>query len=104
MRAARRIAAVLVAFALALVPAVGFATMRTTQHEMSAGTQADACHCCDATSGSAANVSIVKCCSAAAILTEPQPPMGTRTIAVTDGGAAALSPFARPPDLPPPRS
>ena len=104
MRAVRRIAVALVAFALALVPAVGFATMRTTQHEMSAGAQEDACLCCDPTSGSAANISIVKCCSAVAILIEPQPLTGTRTVAIADMAAAALTPFARPPDLPPPRS
>ena len=97
MRAVRRIAVALVAFALALVPAVGFATMRTTQHEMSAGAQEDACLCCDPTSGSAANISIVKCCSAVAILIEPQPLTGTRTVAIADMAAAALTPFARPP-------
>jgi hypothetical protein len=104
MRAVRRITAVLVAFALALVPVAGFATMPTAQREMSAGAHGDACLCCDASSRSAADLGVAKCCSAVAILIEPQSLAGTRTVAAGDMAAAAPTPFARAPDLPPPRS
>jgi hypothetical protein len=106
MRAVRRIAVALLALALALGSAAAFAMMPVMQIELktSAGAPDDGCHCCDAAPADAADVCTLKCCSAAAILTDAQPLTSVRAVAAADRDAAALSPFTRRPDLPPPRS
>jgi hypothetical protein len=104
MRAVRHVFVALIAFALAFAPVAGFAKMMPMQHEMSAGAPEDACSCRDASRHSTADVCLLKCCGAVAILVQEQPmPEGLRVTAA-EKAVAALSPFARRPDPPPPRS
>ncbi|MFZ1101309.1 MAG: hypothetical protein WAN86_00230 [Hyphomicrobiaceae bacterium] len=104
MRAVRHIVVVLIAFALVLVPAAGLAKLQAMPQEMSAGASQDACHCCDPAPASVADVCLLKCCNVAAVPVEAHAFSGVRIVSAADTTAAALTPFAQQPDLPPPRS
>ena len=104
MRAVRQVFVALLAVALFLVPAAGFARVPAMQHAMGVDAPEDACPCCDASHDTAVDVCMLKCCGAPAVLAEVQPLAEGRAVAVADTAAAALAPFARPPDPPPPRS
>ena len=91
MRFVQPVLIALIALALAFVPVAGFArTMPAMQHEMSAGAPDDGCFRTDASHPSGADVCILKCCSAVAILVEVQSLPAGRTIAA-DTVAAVLS-------------
>jgi hypothetical protein len=118
MRTIRLVIAVLVGLALAAAPvAAGFAMAPAGLSKVGMKAAAAAHHHdiqhpdmpaagapCDASQGSPATFCLIKCCSVAAILVEAQPLTGTAAISRTDTVAAALSPFSRRPDPPPPRS
>jgi hypothetical protein len=72
------------------------------QHEMGAGAPEDGSPCSDAPNDNAAAACFVKCCSAVAFLVDAQLLPTAQTIAA-DTAIAVLSPFAKPPDPPPPR-
>jgi hypothetical protein len=121
MRAARLVIAALVGMALALAPAsAGLAMASATQPQtvemivemipatahhaaMHASAFDDDCSCCDPSQDVPAAVCFLKCCCMAAILVSAQPWTGLRASSHADTIAAALSPFSRQPDPPPPR-
>jgi hypothetical protein len=123
MRAIRLVFAVLVGLALAAAPittglamhAVGHSdagpmaarSQQSHQDIMGGGASDDACTCCDVggmNQDSPSAFCPLKCCGVAAILIEIQTLAGPHAISGTDAVAAALSPFSRQPDTPPPRS
>ena len=104
MRVVRHVVVSLIALALAFAPAAGFArALPTMQDEMSAGAPEDGRSCTDASRHRTADVCLLKCCSTVAILVEEQPVPQRLAVAAAESAVAALSPFARQPDPPPPR-
>jgi hypothetical protein len=112
MRAIRHVGVALIALALAVAPVGGRAEAAAAKPQQTAvqhPTSADApdgpaCPCCeDSQRSTAAHSCIVKCCTAVigAIQAQPAPP-GRALFA--DAPGEALSPYSRPPDLPPPRA
>src|SRR5262245_23922762 len=98
MRSVQPVVIALIALALAFVPVADFAkTVPALQHGMSAGAPDDACVHSDASHSGSADVCVLKCCSAVAILVEAQPLPAGRRIAA-DTVATVLSSFGRPPD------
>jgi hypothetical protein len=118
MRAVRIVIAALVGMVLAVTPvSAAFAmasaphsqaveAMPTAQHHPAVSVSApdNACLCCDATRDMPAAVCILKCCSVVAILVDVLPWTPAASAPHADIAVAALSPFSRQPDPPPPRS
>ncbi|HEY1245925.1 MAG TPA: hypothetical protein VGF29_13955 [Hyphomicrobiaceae bacterium] len=118
MRAVRLVIAVLVGMVLAVAPVSAAFAMASAPHSqavqampapqhrpaVSVSATDDGCPCCDATRDMPAAVCILKCCSVVAILADVQPWTAPTSAPHADTAVAALSPFSRQPDPPPPRS
>jgi hypothetical protein len=119
MRAVRLVIAALVGMALAVAPVSAAFAMASAPHSQAVEAMPsghhhaamnasappdDGCPCCDATQDMSAAVCILKCCSVVAILVDAQLSTGMTAVPNADITAAALSPFSRQPDPPPPRS
>jgi hypothetical protein len=105
MRAVRLFIVALTALALAILPmSAGIAKPLASKAEVSMTAPDHACPGSDASHDQDAGACSLKCCTTAAILVEAQTFVGQLRVPATDMAAAALAPFALPPDPPPPRS